>query len=76
MRLRNDKPEAGNQPSTELIFGAWYPAVRADALKPGSMVTALLLGIPLVVGRKRDGALFAMRDLCPHRRHSAVGRLV
>ena len=67
MRLRNDKPEAGNQPATELIFGEWYPAVRVEALKPGRMLTALLLGIPLVVGRKRDGALFAMRDLCPHR---------
>ena len=26
-----------------------------------------LLGIPMLLGRKSDGALFAMRDLCPHR---------
>lgn len=67
MHLRNDKPEAGNQPSTELIFGEWYPALRANRLRAGAMQTTLLLGVPLVVGRKRDGKLFAMRDLCPHR---------
>ena len=31
------------------------------------MTTTLLLGVPLVLGRKNDGTLFAMRDLCPHR---------
>ena len=54
-------------PPAEMIFGDWYPAARVSALRPGKMTTALLLGVPLVMGRKRDGALFAMRDLCPHR---------
>ena len=54
-------------PPAELIFGEWYPAVRTDTLSPGKMRTSLLLGVPLVLGRKRDGTLFAMRDLCPHR---------
>src|SRR5438045_1319444 len=27
----------------------------------------MLLGTPLVIGRKRDGEAFAMRDSCPHR---------
>ena len=67
MRLRNDKPEVGNQPATELIFGEWYPAMRVDRLRAGEMETALLLGVPLVLGRKRDGSVFALRDLCPHR---------
>ncbi len=49
-----------------MIFGDWYPAMRAG-LKRGKTATTLLLGIPLLLGRKRDGALFAMRDLCPHR---------
>jgi len=40
------------------------------------MATAMLLGIPLVLGRKEDGSLFAMRDSCPHRRHSIVLRMV
>jgi phenylpropionate dioxygenase-like ring-hydroxylating dioxygenase large terminal subunit len=54
-------------PSAELIFGDWYPAIRAGELKRGSTKTALLLGHPLLLGRRSDGRVFAMRDLCPHR---------
>jgi phenylpropionate dioxygenase-like ring-hydroxylating dioxygenase large terminal subunit len=54
-------------PSTELIFGDWYPALRVDGLRAGKTQTALLLGLPLLLGRKRDGSVFAMKDLCPHR---------
>jgi phenylpropionate dioxygenase-like ring-hydroxylating dioxygenase large terminal subunit len=57
----------GGAPPAELIFGEWYPALRSDALGAGKTATALLLGVPLLIGRKRDGKLFAMRDLCPHR---------
>ena len=54
-------------PPTELIFGDWYPAMRAGELRVGKMRTTMLLGVPLVLGRKKDGRIFAMRDLCPHR---------
>ena len=54
-------------PAAEMIFGDWYPALRADVLRRGEATTAMLLGIPLLVGRRNDGALFALRDLCPHR---------
>ena len=54
-------------PRAELIFGDWYPAARVDTLRSGKMSTVLLLGIPVLLGRKKDNALFAMRDLCPHR---------
>jgi phenylpropionate dioxygenase-like ring-hydroxylating dioxygenase large terminal subunit len=54
-------------PSAELVFGDWYPALRADQLRRGKTKTALLLGNPLLLGRKNDGRIFAMRDLCPHR---------
>jgi phenylpropionate dioxygenase-like ring-hydroxylating dioxygenase large terminal subunit len=50
-----------------LVFGDWYPAIRADELTRGKTKTALLLGHPLLLGRKTDGRIFAMRDLCPHR---------
>jgi phenylpropionate dioxygenase-like ring-hydroxylating dioxygenase large terminal subunit len=54
-------------PAAEMVFGDWYPAMRAEGMRAGETATAMLLGIPLLVGRKRDGRLFAMRDLCPHR---------
>jgi phenylpropionate dioxygenase-like ring-hydroxylating dioxygenase large terminal subunit len=54
-------------PDTSLIYNDWYPAMRSDGLRGRKMATAMLLGIPLVLGRKEDGALFAMRDSCPHR---------
>ena len=50
-----------------MIFGDWYPACRAAVLRAGDTAVSTLLGVPLLVGRKRDGSLFAMRDLCPHR---------
>ena len=57
----------GSVPATELIFGDWYPAMRAEGLARGKTATALLLGVPLLLGRKDDGGVFAMKDLCPHR---------
>lgn len=63
-------PAAGGSvggPPAELIFGDWYPAVRSATLARGRTRTTLLLGLPLLLGRKNDGTLFAMRDLCPHR---------
>jgi phenylpropionate dioxygenase-like ring-hydroxylating dioxygenase large terminal subunit len=57
----------GAPPAAEMIFDDWYPAVRSAALRGKKMTKALLLGVPLVLGRKKDGSIFAMRDLCPHR---------
>jgi phenylpropionate dioxygenase-like ring-hydroxylating dioxygenase large terminal subunit len=54
-------------PPAELIFGDWYPAMRTGGLRAKKTAKAMLLGVPLLVGRKNDGKLFAMRDLCPHR---------
>ncbi len=54
-------------PPAEMVFGDWYPALRSGRLRPGSTALTMLLGIPMLLGRKQDGALFALRDLCPHR---------
>src|ERR1700751_734044 len=54
-------------PSATLIYDDWYPALRTARLRKGKLATAMLLGIPLVIGRKKGGELFAMRDSCPHR---------
>jgi phenylpropionate dioxygenase-like ring-hydroxylating dioxygenase large terminal subunit len=58
-----DKPG----PTAEMIFGDWYPALRALRLRKGETEVTMLLGIPMLLGRKSDGTLFALRDLCPHR---------
>ncbi len=52
-------------PPTDFIYNDWYPALRTGTLHEPR--TATLLNIPLLLGRKRDGSLFALRDLCPHR---------
>ena len=38
-------------PPTEMIFGDWYPAMRAIELRVGKMSKAMLLGVPLVTGK-------------------------
>jgi len=59
-------PKISGPPAT-LLFNDWYPALRSEVLQGRRMATAMLLGIPMVLGRRDDGHLFAMRDLCPHR---------
>jgi len=60
-------PPPPQGPTATLIYDDWYPALRTESLKRGKLSTAVLLDIPLVLGRRKDGRLFAMRDSCPHR---------
>jgi len=61
------QPGPATGPAATLIYDDWYPALRTDTLRAGKLATAMLLDIPLVIGRKNNGELFAMRDSCPHR---------
>jgi len=54
-------------PSATLLYDDWYPALRTDTLRRNKVARAMLLGIPLVLGRSKGGKIFAMRDSCPHR---------
>ena len=54
-------------PTATPIYDDWYPALRTDSLRPRKLVKATLLDIPLVLGRRSDGRVFALRDNCPHR---------
>lgn len=54
-------------PGATLIYDDWYPALRTETLRKRKLVKAMLLGIPMVLGRREDGRIFAMRDSCPHR---------
>jgi phenylpropionate dioxygenase-like ring-hydroxylating dioxygenase large terminal subunit len=49
------------------LRGLWYLAVAGRRLKPGRMLSKQMLGEPILLGRGRDGAVFALRDICPHR---------
>ena len=60
---RETSPEA----DTGFLWDFWYPAVRSTAIRGQQLVTAMLLEVPLVLGRTSDGKAFAMRDSCPHR---------
>ena len=52
---------------TGFLWDFWYPATRSVAIRGNSLATAMLLEVPLVLGRTAEGKPFAMRDSCPHR---------
>ncbi len=52
---------------TTLLRNFWYMAIPGKQLKRGQMIHKRMLGDPIVIGRRTDGQVFAMRDICPHR---------
>ncbi len=51
----------------EMLAGFWYRALRSREIRGRGRRKAMLLGVPLLVGRTRSGRAFALRDACPHR---------
>ena len=49
------------------LWDFWYPAARSAQISGNQLATAMLLEVPLVLGRTAEGKAFAMRDSCPHR---------
>jgi len=49
------------------LYGLWYFAIPAEALKHGALQRKILLGEPVLLGRTHGGEAFALRDICPHR---------
>src|SRR6266446_6793335 len=49
------------------LWDFWYPAARSSSIRGRSLLKAMLLEVPLVLGRTDDGKAFAIRDSCPHR---------
>src|SRR5262249_7809494 len=68
--LQADAATAG-EPAREADPGFlrdfWYPALRSNEIVGKRLTTAMLLEVPLVLGRTAEGKAFAMRDSCPHR---------
>ncbi len=49
------------------VRGVWYVAMAGRDLAPGAMAAQTLLSEPVLLARRLDGSVFALRDLCPHR---------
>jgi phenylpropionate dioxygenase-like ring-hydroxylating dioxygenase large terminal subunit len=45
----------------------WYFAGLTGDVKTGALIRRVIAGEPITLGRKRDGSVFALRDICPHR---------
>src|SRR5881275_882738 len=54
-------------PDSLMLTGFWYRALPSEKVKRGELRKAMLLEIPLVIGRDRNEKAFALRDACPHR---------
>jgi phenylpropionate dioxygenase-like ring-hydroxylating dioxygenase large terminal subunit len=69
--MLNMEAEAAREsgPAQELgfLWDFWYPAMRSAEISGKRLATAMLLEVPLVLGRTSEGKAFAMRDSCPHR---------
>ena len=59
--------EIAHESDAGFLSDFWYPALRSTGVTGSRLATAMLLEVPLVIGRAADGKAFAMRDSCPHR---------
>jgi phenylpropionate dioxygenase-like ring-hydroxylating dioxygenase large terminal subunit len=60
-------PESAPADDLGFLWDFWYPALRSADISGKRLATAMLLEVPLVLGRTSEGKAFAMRDSCPHR---------
>lgn len=58
---------APKKASREMMWSFWYPALRSSQVHGRRLFRAMLLDVPLVLGRDAAGKPFALRDVCPHR---------
>ncbi|GAB4520202.1 MAG: aromatic ring-hydroxylating dioxygenase subunit alpha [Parvularculaceae bacterium] len=60
--------DQSGSPGAELYLrNLWYCAAPSRAVKRGRMIGKIFMDQPYLIGRTREGAAFALRDLCPHR---------
>ncbi len=65
--MSDSTPSNPANPTGDMLWGFWYPALRSDQLLAHRLQRAMLLEVPLVIGRDAAGKPFALRDVCPHR---------
>lgn len=61
------QPHERNTLDSLMLFGFWYRALPSDRLARRQLAKAMLLEVPLVLGRDIQGRVFALQDACPHR---------
>ncbi len=62
-----DNPLQRQMPDSLMLRGFWYRALPGDQVRRNELRKAMLLEIPLVIGRDKSGRAFALQDACPHR---------
>lgn len=63
--------------TSPFLDGLWYLAAASREVAKGSLSRRVLFGEPLVFGRTKAGAAFALHDVCPHRGAPlSAGRLI
>jgi phenylpropionate dioxygenase-like ring-hydroxylating dioxygenase large terminal subunit len=69
LQQENGAAAGGPEREDELgfLWDFWYPALPSAEIVGNRLAAAMLLEVPLVLGRTSDGTAFAMRDSCPHR---------
>jgi phenylpropionate dioxygenase-like ring-hydroxylating dioxygenase large terminal subunit len=65
--LPADSAAASESSDLGFLWDFWYPALRSTEIVGHHLTKAMLLEVPLVLGRTSGGQAFAMRDSCPHR---------
>src|SRR5215472_4989328 len=60
-------PTPASEADPGFLWDFWYPAALSTKIRDQKLTKALLLEVPLVLGRTAEGKVFAMRDSCPHR---------
>lgn len=53
--------------NSAILDGLWYLAALSSEIKAGAMLRRILFEEAIVLGRTKEGAPFALRDVCPHR---------
>ncbi|HEU4427179.1 MAG TPA: aromatic ring-hydroxylating dioxygenase subunit alpha [Myxococcota bacterium] len=62
--------------TARFIRNLWYVAAWSYELPEGAPIGRVIIGEPVALWRKRDGAVIAFEDRCPHRRAPlSLGRI-
>ncbi|HXR10382.1 MAG TPA: hypothetical protein VN792_06365, partial [Candidatus Acidoferrales bacterium] len=49
--MSDSTPLKSSDPTSDMLWGFWYPALRSDQLRGRKLERAMLLEVPLVLGR-------------------------